>query len=416
MKRKITIFALLVLLISLFAISVSAAGTASLAVSSSTVYRGNTVTVVAKISGIGTCKAGSAEVVYGSGLTWTDISCKNSKVSLDYKLDKGQIIFYSMSGANIDGDLLVLTFKVNDNASFVDNKIDIRFNINGQTFSATATVNVSCNHTFSNWAYYSATTHIHKCSICGKAETLEHSYDHDCDTTCNGCGAERTITHKFSEDWTSDETGHWHACEVCGEKDSVVKHVPGEEAGEYTDQICTVCERVLVPALGHTHRYDETFKYDANGHWQLCTGCQEATEAVTHTFDGDCDESCDECGYQRKITHPVGDWEYTESGHWKTCSNCSEKLEEGQHSWDAGYIKTQATTTNTGLVIYHCTVCMAERQEVMPKALPTDPAGGWAWWLWMAIGAGGGILVTAGVYTLIIVLNVKKKSKGRFSG
>ena len=416
MKRKITIMLLLVLLVSLLATTVFAAGAASLAVSNTTVYRGSTVTVVTKISGIGTCKAGSAEVSYGSGLTWTGVSCNNSNVTINHKMDKGQIIFYSMSGTNIDGDLLVLTFKVKDNAGFVDNKIDIRFEINGQKISASATVNVACNHQFNNWANYSATSHIRRCGVCGKEEVLEHSYDHDCDTTCNGCGVERTITHKFSETWTSDESGHWHACEVCGEKDSVVKHVPGEAAGEYTDQICTVCEYVLVPALGHTHRYDESFSHDEEGHWQVCTGCGEATEAEAHGFDGDCDETCDECGYQREITHALGSWEYTDDAHWKTCSNCGQKLEEAQHSWDAGYVKTQATTTNTGLIVYHCTECMAERQEVTPKALPTDPAGGWAWWVWALIGVGGGVIVTSAVFTLIIVLNVKKKSKGRFSG
>lgn len=416
MKRKIVIIALLALLISMLAVSVSAAGTAGLAVSSNTVYRGTTVTVVARVSGVGNCKAGSAQVSWGQGLDWTGVTSKNSGVTVTSKMDKGQIIFYSMSGANVDGELLVLTFRVRDDAAFVDNKIDVRFEINGATFSASATVNVSCNHQFNNWANYSATSHIRTCGICGKQEVMEHSYDHDCDTACNDCGAERTITHKFSENWTGDGSGHWHACDVCGEKDSVVNHVPGEVAGEYTDQTCTVCKYILVPALGHTHRYDETFKHDTEGHWQECTGCKEPTEAETHVFDGDCDETCDECGFERTITHALGSWEHSDDAHWKTCSSCNQKLEEGQHNWDAGYVKTQATTQKTGLTIYHCTVCMAEHQEVVPKALPTDPAGGWAWWIWLVIGAGGGIVVTTVVCVLIIALSVKKKSKGRFSG
>ena len=416
MKRKITIVMLLVFLIGMLATSVSAAGAASLAVSSATVYRGSTVTVVAKVSGVGTCTAGSAEVSYGSGLEWTGVTSKNSGVTIDYKLDEGRIIFYSMSGANVNGDLLALTFKVKSNAAFADNKISVKFAINGENLSASATVNVSCNHKFSNWAHYSATTHIHKCSICGKAETAEHSYDNDCDPTCNGCGGERTISHKFGEEWISDENGHWHACTVCGEKADTANHTPGEPAGEYTDQTCTICQYVLAPALGHTHKYDKTFAHDDKGHWQVCTGCQEPTEAEDHSFDGDCDETCDKCGYQRQITHALGDWEYTEDAHWRTCDSCSMKLEEGQHSWDAGFVKTQATTAKTGLIIYRCTDCMAQRQEVIPKALPTDPAGGWAWWIWMTIGFAGGAILAVGVGVLIIALSVKKKSKGRFSG
>ncbi len=415
MKRKITILLMLALLICALASTVSAAGSTSLAVSATSVNRGNTLTVTVKLAGVAAFNAGSMEVSCDSGLQLTGVTSKVGAITVVPELTKGRVIFYSMASTTVNGNLLALTFKVKDNAAFADNKITVNVSINGEKLTATATVNVACNHQFSNWAYYSATTHTRKCGICGKVETVDHTYDNDCDPTCNGCGNEREITHKFSEEWTGDETGHYHACGVCGEKDEVQKHTPGEEAGEYTDQICTVCKFVLVPALGHTHRYDETWTYDDAGHWQICTGCKEPTEAAAHIFDGDCDENCDTCGYQRQITHPVEDWEHSETEHWKTCSNCSEKLEQGAHTWDAGYVKTQATTQNTGLMIYHCTDCMAERQEVVPKALPTDPAGGWAWWIWVAAGFGGGIVLTSLIFTLIITVSVKKKSKGRFS-
>lgn len=415
--RKPLIAVLCILLLIALAVPAFAAGNASIAASNSVVYRNGVFTVVISASGWGKCTTGSVEVSHGGSFELTAGDWLISSPDISY-FDVGarEGGFGYSSGKDIAGNLIKLTFKVKSNASFVKENITVSIKLGGSQVTKSIEIPVACAHAYSNWANASSTAHTRKCSICGNTETADHSYDNDCDTTCNGCGAVRTITHQYGQDWISDATGHWHACAVCGEKADVAEHTPGEEAGEYTDQICTVCKFVLTPALGHTHRYDETFKHDTEGHWQECTGCKEATETVAHIFDGDCDETCNECTYQRKITHQDGDWEYSEDGHWKTCGNCKAKLHEGTHTWDAGFIKEQATTQKTGLTVYHCTVCMAERQETVPKALPTDPAGGWAWWIWMAIGAGGGVIVTAGVGVLIIALSVKKKSKGRFSG
>ena len=416
MKKLLLTILCIVLLVSL-AVPVFAAGTVSVTPSSSTVHRGETFAVLVTASGWGNCSTGSIEVSYGNAFELISGEWLVPAPDIGYFDVAGREGGFAYSSAKaLSGNIAKLVFRVKNGAAFATDKITVGLKLGGSQISKAVDVVVSCSHQFSNWAYYSATTHIRRCNICGKAEVVEHSYDNDCDTTCNACGTERTITHKFGEDWTGDESGHWHECTVCGEKDSVDQHVPGEEAGEYTDQVCTVCKYVMVPALGHTHRYDENFSHDEKGHWQICTGCKEATEAEAHGFDGDCDESCDKCGYQRQITHALGPWEYTEEDHWKTCSNCSQKLEEGLHSWDAGYVKKQATTQKAGLIVYHCTECMAERQEVIPKALPTDPAGGWAWWLWLSIGAGGGAILVALIFTMVIVLKVKKKSKGRFSG
>ena len=415
--KRLLMTCLAVVLLAALAVPAFAAGTATLTPSSNVVYRNGTFTVVVGGSGWGGCTTGSIEISYDSAFELTAGEWLMTKPDISYfDISAREGGFGYSSSQTLSGNLAKLTFKVKSNAAFAKGKITVTLTIGGSKVTKTVEVTVGCNHNFGNWVNYSATVHLRKCSICAKTETVDHTYDHDCDTTCNGCGAERTITHKFDEGWTSDDTGHWHACEVCGAKDGEAAHKPGDPAGEYTDQVCTVCDFILVPALGHTHKYDDTYKQDADSHWQLCTGCQEATEAETHIFDGNCDDTCDTCGYQREITHPTSGWEQSDTDHWKTCTNCGEKLEEGQHEWDAGYVKTQATTTQTGMMVYHCKVCMAERQEVVPKALPTDPAGGWAWWIWLSIGTGVGVVVTALIFILIITVNVKKKSKGRFSG
>ena len=415
MRRPLVIGLCIVLLIAL-AVPVFAAGSVALESTNGTVYRNGTFTVFVGVSGWGGCTTGSIEVSHDGAFELTAGEWTMTKPDISYfDISAREGGFGYSSSQTLSGNIAKLTFKVKSNAAFTKGKITVNVTLGGSRITKTIEITVACNHQFSKWANYSATVHLRKCSICAKTETVDHVYDHDCDTTCNDCGAERTTTHKFEENWTSDDTGHWHACSVCGEKDSASAHTPGEEAGEYTDQVCTVCKYVLVPALGHTHRYDDTFQKDGDGHWQVCIGCNEKTEAEAHGFDGNCDETCDQCGFAREVTHPVGDWEQSDTGHWKTCPDCSKKLLEGEHEWDAGYVEIQPTTSRDGLMIYHCKQCMAERQETMPKAAPTDPAGGWAWWIWLAIGAGGGVVLTAIVFTLIIVLNVKKKSKGRFS-
>lgn len=55
--------------------------------------------------------------------------------------------------------------------------------------------------------------------------------------------------HGFSEEWTHDETGHWHACtgEDCNEKEGFAAHVYDNDA----DATCNVCgyERAVVPTV-----------------------------------------------------------------------------------------------------------------------------------------------------------------------
>ena len=75
--------------------------------------------------------------------------------------------------------------------------------------------------------------------------------------TCKrtGCGAiEGTaLGHSYANGWSSDETGHWHACQNagCTSKADFAAHTPGAAATETTAQTCTECGFVIAPALGH---------------------------------------------------------------------------------------------------------------------------------------------------------------------
>ena len=60
--RKITMLVLCVLLAVVLVLPVSAAGSASLSAANATVYRGDTVSVTVKLSGMEKCVAASIEV------------------------------------------------------------------------------------------------------------------------------------------------------------------------------------------------------------------------------------------------------------------------------------------------------------------------------------------------------------------
>ena len=118
----------------------------------------------------------------------------------------------------------------------------------------------------------------HICSVCGEKETAVipaadgHAWgewqivkaatcteDGEQTRTCSACGEVETqvITaagHAWAEEWTTDETHHWHVCTVCGEK----------------------CE----------HNGEHTF-----GEWTV-------TKEATNNADGEKVRSCSICSYE----------------------------------------------------------------------------------------------------------------------
>ncbi len=280
------------------------------------------------------------------------------------------------------------------------------------------------DHKYSAWTKVDDDKHTHACSVCGKEETKDHTwkssvikaancisdgetkytcsgcgisytekvskngvhtYDHGCDNDCNICGATRTTTHKYSDEWDSDKSGHWHACVNCGDKQAAVSHVPGPEATDDDPQTCTACGYILKPSLRHEHVYDDKLTGDENGHWYPCQQCTEQKDFAQHAFDNDCDTKCETCGYERTIEHQWAEtWSHDENGHFHACSVCGEKQDEAQHDFRRGT----------------CTVCAAADPEYQP--MPTALA--------MGIGAVGGA-VGGSAITAAIFLGKKKKEK-----
>ena len=136
--------------------------------------------------------------------------------------------------------------------------------------------------------------------------------------SCEGCGkyfadengSEEITTivipatgHTYSEEWTYDETDHWHAA-TCGHDEEVKDKAEHTwNSGEITTEptctepgvkiyTCTVCDATkteTVSATGHT--YSDKWSYDENYHWHAatCGHNEETKDKSEHTLvDGIC--------------------------------------------------------------------------------------------------------------------------------
>ena len=118
-----------------------------------------------------------------------------------------------------------------------------------------------------------------KCEACGETlgDALGHTYDNDCDTICNICNQERTITHDFR--WVIDEMNN------CGKE--------GKQ-----HQVCSGCgivqnENTPIPAT-NSHAYVNDCDTD-------CDVCGFVREVDNHMYNSVVDKTCDICGVERQV-------------------------------------------------------------------------------------------------------------------
>lgn len=383
--KKIFPILLCVLLISVLVISASAAGS-SVAITSSatTLERGDTFTIVANLTNtdsINLCTVALAfdtnvfELVGGSYLE----TAAYGNVKMEGQVAAGAIMLGSPTAAS--GQVFTFNFKVKADAAFGTYTFTptaaIGISAGNQITATGTTVTVTCKHTYSEWTDAGDGKHSRICSKCqtpqteehdwndgatnpaatcekpGKIEykclfcpatktedikALEHKYDNDCDATCNrtGCDYTRTVSHKYATAWSSDETGHWHACTVCGDKKEFAAHTPDATASDDDAQICTVCKFEISPAVAHEHEMSEEWITDAQYHWHRCQkknpSCYYVEDKAEHDYDNDCDVSCNTCAYIREAPHNyTGEWKAGPEGHWYVCTACGVRSQVYAH-------------------------------------------------------------------------------------
>lgn len=235
-----------------------------------------------------------------------------------------------------------------------DNACDTDCNVCGEVRETTHNYETKHDETY----------HWTQCSECdATTEKVAHTWDEGEVTkepTCTEAG-EKTFTcecdatkveeipmlaHSYGEEWLSDETGHWHACQ-CGATTEVEAHLPNiEQPTEEEAQVCTVCGYVIAPAISHTHTPDTEWTSDETYHWHACNGCDEQLDKAEHLFNQEvateeylatsatCTAkatyyySC-ECGAKGAETFENGETiahqyvvDHDDAQHWNKCSVC----------------------------------------------------------------------------------------------
>ena len=226
-----------------------------------------------------------------------------------------------------------------------------------------------------------------------------------CAISFSGCefgvdSSDSSHTHTFSEDWTYDETSHWHTatCEHADELDdksehnwdngNITKEPNCTEAGVKT-YTCTVCFATKTEAVSATgHSFSTEWSGNETHHWHkaICEHVEEIGDFGEHAWDNgnitkepDCNEAgvktytCTVCfATKTEAVSATGhsfstEWSGNETHHWHKaiCEHVEEIGDFGEHAWDNGNITKEPDCNEAGVKTYTCTVCFATKTEAV---------------------------------------------------
>ena len=261
-------------------------------------------------------------------------------------------------------------------------------------------IDFESEHSFGDWQVIKAATE--------EAEGKQERKCTVCPYTATEVIEKLAHTHKFAEEWTKDETNHWHAS-TCGHEvtEGKVKHTfgdwtitkePTEEAEGSREKSCTVCEYTVpevIEKLEHKHKFASEWTSDETNHWHASTCGHEVTEGKTvHSFgdwtitkepteaaEGSREKSCTVCEYTvpeviEKLAHThkfASEWTSDASGHWHaaTCGHKDEVIDKAAHTFGDWTVTKEATEAAEGSREKSCTVCEYTVPEVIEKLAHT---------------------------------------------
>ena len=343
--KKIMVLLLSVLLLAgaiMPATANSITATTTCTTTADSIFRGDTVTVTVSLSNCAKLKSMALTPVYDSDVfelvsgEWllTDAMLSN----FDTKKGNAAIAYSAEKDAN--GDIFKFTLKVKDTAPFGETSLKVNPVVKNGSVSiecqaAEKIVTVNCSHSFdSNWSH-DANQHWKECLVNGcdeKSETANHTFDNDCDTTCNVCGYTRTITHSYSEVWSHDDTNHWYECTVCGDKKDTTAH-SGGTATCNEKAICSFCGASYGDFADHNYVEKAESQY-------LKSAATCVSKAVYY-------KSCSVCGVKSTETFEYGEVDPSNHKHTEArnaneatccetgytgdtwCTDCNTKIATG---------------------------------------------------------------------------------------
>ena len=236
----------------------------------------------------------------------------------------------------------------------------------GQTTATGTTIPAGAHTPSSTWSN-DGTYHWKECTTMGCGVVIDGSKAAHSSTgtnvatcqhkaVCDVCHVEygALAAHNPASGWTSDASGHWHACQTanCTEKCDFASHTP-DHTGNATEEYaikCTKCGYVIEAQLGHTHVFNKEVATDAYK-------ASDATCTAKATYYKSC--ACGAKGTEtfengRVIDHTEGtEWKSDKDNHWHTCTvaGCGVVIETSK----AAHTPDRASATETDAV--KCSVC-----------------------------------------------------------
>ena len=215
-----------------------------------------------------------------------------------------------------------------------------------------------------------------KCTKCGEVESVtllplkDHSFgdwypsqvaEDKHERACN-CGETEMADCTYDEGKVTKEPSHFeegiktYTCTVCGRtKEEVVEKTERHEFGDWYPSQVAEDKHERACNCGETEMADCT--YDEG----------KVTKEPSHFEEGIKTYTCTVCGrtkeevVEKTERHEFGDWypsQVAEDKHERAC-NCGEKEYE-DCTYDSG-----TTDEENGLIIYACTVCGREKEEIV---------------------------------------------------
>ncbi len=200
-------------------------------------------------------------------------------------------------------------------------------------------------HTWDDYTV-SKTEHWHYCTSCGN-EYHRGTHDDDCDNpgVCRVCGKTEAdgiviTTHwHIWDDYSYNETEHWHFCTRCGNE------YHRDEHGDNCDNlgVCAECGKTEADGIQINARWHiwDGYSYDETEHWYHCERCGNDYYRSAHWNNCLDSDICAECGipFHGEVYHINNNLEdyklYDEENHQFICENCHELIIE-KHSFEDG--------------------------------------------------------------------------------
>ena len=234
-------------------------------------------------------------------------------------------------------------------------------------------------------------TTAQNCTVCGAeiVPVLSHAYTNG---VCDVCQDKQTFEVKFNganvnfDGATTVEYGKAYQVKISlppcyvlnanhtlGKINVTVNHNQVEYIFDSKTGIISIAENVItgpvaiyVNVVQSHSNTDETWQYDETSHWKKCDCEQAELQKENHSYDNDCDKTCNVCGATREITHTyksvVTAPTCTEAGYTTYTCACGDTYKADEVAATGHTEETipgkAATCTETGLTDgKKCAVC-----------------------------------------------------------